>query len=927
MASIQSLDSHTARRIHSGQVITNIESIAKELVENALDAKATSIEIKLMDDGLEAIEVIDNGSGISQENRAMVGKKHCTSKIACFEDLEKLDTFGFRGEAVNAICDMAKALSLTTKTLADPIAKMYHFDSQGIITREASSAAISSSGTAVCVDRPFYNLAVRRQLAIKERALTVKRIQDLVTRYGLSHPQVRFLCRQILHGGSAGVKVPSLIKPTTATTLDTIRYVFGNRLASMLVDKVIVENFDQQLDSDDIPLTLHGILPAQDSDPTCVLSFTDRAFLYINQRPINYAKSDLREITTMVKRRYKQALRMEEDESRKAPFFYLDIQTSSLEFDVNVEPDKSVVFIHHKERLLAMVSRLLDEVYGSFFTLPASQPTSRDTQSMTSSSVPPPDSAATVADPNNANIHIEANDTIAPTPRSSLVPPSPAATTSHWQSPPALSFVNENTSSRNTLLSIDTATTPTGNISNGPAPISPTSASPFTRISSPHDEPRPSPPAHVRLPEKRGHAPSAHQSLTQLFGIPMDLDPASRQYKHPRVASPSTSPHVPASTSSSRQTSSLTSAHATASPSTVLPSSRQAPESLDTLSLHAYFSLDGNTRSMPSASSSTKFDSPAQSPSLDLPTSTRAEKEHQQPDPPARSSTASANPSLARPALLRLLGQSLGNSFVSSGMPSSLNLADTLDTSRLMQRLSSTYVHHRQRFSKLHHLANDHYQPKIKELVSLARSNDAHALPVCPSFPASPSRSPTCLAQVATSPIGQTMTHLGLWLDSAFTFPPASLKEALADYHFPCTKSLDPPEILEISLEDPLCDMIVLLPNKVIHAKNDEGIFNVVTDRRLVANGLTMTWTRDPSGQHLVIRLTSIFALQGYGIDDLMKLLKSMQRAPQDQASLERLRPPALVSFLNQMYYNGSPSCYFMQHVIRQHTHLYHSLL
>ena len=101
---IKALEKDSIHRICAGQVVVDLATAVKELIENALDAKATSIDIRLKDMGAESIEVVDNGCGIEEKNYESIALKHHTSKIGAFEDLYSVTSFGFRGEALNALC-------------------------------------------------------------------------------------------------------------------------------------------------------------------------------------------------------------------------------------------------------------------------------------------------------------------------------------------------------------------------------------------------------------------------------------------------------------------------------------------------------------------------------------------------------------------------------------------------------------------------------------------------------------------------------------------------------------------------------------------------------------------------------------------------------------------------------------------------------
>ena len=101
---VQAIDRKSVHQICSGQVVLNLATAVKELVENSLDAGATNIEIRLKESGSESLEVVDNGSGVEPGNFDALTLKHYTSKLRDFSDLASVDTFGFRGEALSSLC-------------------------------------------------------------------------------------------------------------------------------------------------------------------------------------------------------------------------------------------------------------------------------------------------------------------------------------------------------------------------------------------------------------------------------------------------------------------------------------------------------------------------------------------------------------------------------------------------------------------------------------------------------------------------------------------------------------------------------------------------------------------------------------------------------------------------------------------------------
>ena len=136
-SNIQSIDPTSVHRICSGQVILDISSCTKELIENSIDAGATNVEIRIREFGLESVEVSDNGSGVAREDVQMLTMKYATSKLRTFTDLENgVETFGFRGEALSSLCGTCERLIITTRTSSDEEGMKVTFDKNGDVETE-----------------------------------------------------------------------------------------------------------------------------------------------------------------------------------------------------------------------------------------------------------------------------------------------------------------------------------------------------------------------------------------------------------------------------------------------------------------------------------------------------------------------------------------------------------------------------------------------------------------------------------------------------------------------------------------------------------------------------------------------------------------------------------------------------------------------
>ena len=160
MSRINRVAARDVQRICSDQVIVDLQSALKELLENALDAGATKIEVRLKEHGTDLLEVADNGSGIAPENLDGVALRHHTSKLSEFDDLQKLRSFGFRGEALNSLAALA-TLTLSTRTAASPVGTALTFGSDGAVASRATAAR--EVGTCVSVGELFKSFPVRRR--------------------------------------------------------------------------------------------------------------------------------------------------------------------------------------------------------------------------------------------------------------------------------------------------------------------------------------------------------------------------------------------------------------------------------------------------------------------------------------------------------------------------------------------------------------------------------------------------------------------------------------------------------------------------------------------------------------------------------------------------------------------------------------------
>ena len=187
MAIIRVLDKHTAELIAAGEVVERPASVAKELMENSIDAGATQITVSIESGGVKLIEVSDNGSGIEPEYISTAFIRHATSKITDETDLNSIHTLGFRGEALASIASVAR-VELLTRTEASEFATLYRNEGGEEYPSEPAARAV---GTTIRVRNLFFNTPARMKF-LKRDATEGTYVAEMVGRLALSHPEVSF---------------------------------------------------------------------------------------------------------------------------------------------------------------------------------------------------------------------------------------------------------------------------------------------------------------------------------------------------------------------------------------------------------------------------------------------------------------------------------------------------------------------------------------------------------------------------------------------------------------------------------------------------------------------------------------------------------------------------------------------------------------
>ncbi|CAN9497966.1 unnamed protein product [Ophioblennius macclurei] len=339
---MKQLPPDTVRLLSSSQVITSVLNVVKELVENSLDAGASSVDVKLDNYGLDRIEVRDNGAGIKPADTPVMAVRHFTSKICSHDDLESLETYGFRGEALGSICAVSE-VAVTTKTEEEDISTQYTLDLTGNIVSQKPSHL--GQGTTVSVAKLFKNLPVRRQYysSAKRCKDELKKVQELLVAYAIVKPQLRLL---LLHN-----KVVVWQKAKVADDRSALLAALG--------PSVVANLLPCHHRQEEAEIFLEGFFPKPGSDYSSTSSSgPEKTFIFINNRPVQH-----KEIMKLLRQHY-TAQYADDTARNRYPTLALKVTVSPSSVDVNLTPDKTQILLQNKEAVLTALEALLISLYG-----------------------------------------------------------------------------------------------------------------------------------------------------------------------------------------------------------------------------------------------------------------------------------------------------------------------------------------------------------------------------------------------------------------------------------------------------------------------------------------------------------------------------------------------------------------------------------
>ncbi|KAE8579390.1 hypothetical protein XENTR_v10024027 [Xenopus tropicalis] len=352
---IKPIDRKSVHQICSGQVVLSLATAVKELLENSIDAGATSIDIKLKEYGAESIEVSDNGCGVEENNFEGLTLKHHTSKLQDFSDLISVETFGFRGEALSSLCALSD-LSIVTCHKTAKVGTRLVYDHNGKIIQK--SPVSRQQGTTVSIQQLFYTLPVRHKEFQRNLKKEFTKMVQVLQAYCIISTGVRITCTNQVGQGKRNPVVCS--SGSTSDVKENIGAVFGQKQLQSLIpfvqlppSETVCEEYG--LIHEDTP---HGFYNISGYISRCDhgvgRSSTDRQFFFINQRPCDPAK--VSKIVNEVYHLYNR---------HQYPFVVLNICVSSECVDINVTPDKRQILLQEEKLLLALLKTSLNAVFSS----------------------------------------------------------------------------------------------------------------------------------------------------------------------------------------------------------------------------------------------------------------------------------------------------------------------------------------------------------------------------------------------------------------------------------------------------------------------------------------------------------------------------------------------------------------------------------
>lgn len=328
LAKIKQLSAILSNKIAAGEVVERPASVVKELVENAIDAGSTKIEIYLQEAGLQSIEIIDNGEGMDAEDAVLAFGRHATSKIVEDYDLFHIKTLGFRGEALASIASVSK---VTLETCADQHQGITLYLEGGEL--KSNEVSHARKGTRIKVEQLFYNTPARLKY-VKTLATELGNITDIINRLALGYPNISFKL--------ANEHKTLLQTSGNGNIQQVLAVIYSPQIARNML-KIVGANDDYEIEG-------YISLPEETRANRHYMS------IFINGRYIKNIG-----ITKAIQEGYNQLLPI-----HRFPIAYINIKMDAILVDVNVHPTKQEVRLSKEKELQQLLMQTIREVLKNY---------------------------------------------------------------------------------------------------------------------------------------------------------------------------------------------------------------------------------------------------------------------------------------------------------------------------------------------------------------------------------------------------------------------------------------------------------------------------------------------------------------------------------------------------------------------------------
>lgn len=325
---IRLLPDHVANQIAAGEVIQRPASAVKELLENAIDAKATHIKLIIKDAGKTLVQVIDNGIGMSVTDARLAFERHATSKIQKAEDLFQLQTKGFRGEALASIAAIAH-VEMITKRPMDELGTEIRIEGSKITYQEP---CVTTDGTSIAMKNLFFNIPARRNF-LKSDTVEIRHILDEFHRVALAHPSIHF---QLYTNGNELFNLPP------ANFRQRIVHLFGTKMNEKLVPI-----------QEETPIVkISGFI----IKPEFITKTKSLQFLLVNNR---FVKN--RYLNHAISAAYEGLIG-----GQQQPEYFIHLEVNPATIDINIHPTKTEIKFEDEHSIYALLKSAVKHSLGQF---------------------------------------------------------------------------------------------------------------------------------------------------------------------------------------------------------------------------------------------------------------------------------------------------------------------------------------------------------------------------------------------------------------------------------------------------------------------------------------------------------------------------------------------------------------------------------